>query len=202
MDYLRIYNELIESGRNVVKIKGVHETHHILPRSLGGTDDPENLTVLTYKGHIFAHRLLTRILVGEDRVKMLFGLNKILRRKGSKLTLREAAEARKCLSEAMMSNQLSKGLKYTDERRARLFGNTFAKNLKGYKQTKEHIEKRTNCRKGHKDTPTRPLICLNDSKVFRSSVDAAAFYGLHATSIRAVCLGKRKTTGKLKFAYI
>jgi hypothetical protein len=32
--------------------------HHIVPRCLGGTDDPSNLIELTYEEHVEAHRIL------------------------------------------------------------------------------------------------------------------------------------------------
>ena len=32
--------------------------HHIIPRCMGGSDDPSNLVELTYEAHIEAHRLL------------------------------------------------------------------------------------------------------------------------------------------------
>lgn len=38
-----------------------HETHHILPRCLGGSDEPENLVYLTYREHYIAHHLLTKM---------------------------------------------------------------------------------------------------------------------------------------------
>lgn len=34
------------------------ETHHIVPKSLGGTDDPDNLVNLTVLEHVLAHKLL------------------------------------------------------------------------------------------------------------------------------------------------
>jgi hypothetical protein len=202
MNYVRIYENLVERGRNVNKIHGIHETHHILPKSLGGTDDKANLTTLTFKEHIFAHKLLVLITKGDERIKMLYAINMILRRKGTRLSPNEAAIARKALVEAATGNQNAKGVVFTEERKKYLIGNSYAKSLKGYKQTPEHVKKRTERRKGHKDTPTRPVKCLDDDKVFRSSVDAAHYYGLHATSIRAVCLGKRKTTGKRRFVYL
>jgi hypothetical protein len=33
--------------------------HHIIPRCLGGTDDPSNLIELTYDEHVEAHRILS-----------------------------------------------------------------------------------------------------------------------------------------------
>lgn len=37
------------------------ETHHIVPRCLGGTDEADNLVELTAEEHLCAHLLLTRI---------------------------------------------------------------------------------------------------------------------------------------------
>ena len=40
------------------KIKGYLEKHHILPRSLGGSDNKDNLVELTAKEHFIVHMLL------------------------------------------------------------------------------------------------------------------------------------------------
>lgn len=37
------------------------ETHHIVPKSLGGTDDKNNLVNLTAREHYIAHLLLVKI---------------------------------------------------------------------------------------------------------------------------------------------
>ena len=52
-----------------------YEIHHIVPRSLGGTDEPNNLVKLTLKEHLVVHHLLTKITMGEDRVKMIYSFN-------------------------------------------------------------------------------------------------------------------------------
>ena len=61
------------------------ERHHILPKSLGGTDDAENLVDLTAREHFICHWLLTKMTAGEDRYKMLNAL-RIMRaeKKGQK----------------------------------------------------------------------------------------------------------------------
>ena len=70
MDYRRIYNQLIERGRlrqagkrrkELVALIGQVERHHIVPRSLGGTDSPENLVYLTPEEHFVAHELLVKL---------------------------------------------------------------------------------------------------------------------------------------------
>ena len=60
MDYKKHYDSLIERGKNRT-LKGYKETHHILPRCLGGTDDPDNLVDLTAEEHFLAHQLLVKI---------------------------------------------------------------------------------------------------------------------------------------------
>lgn len=61
MNYQRIYNELIQRGVDRGTVDGYSEKHHIIPRSLGGSDDKSNLVVLTAREHFIAHWLLYRI---------------------------------------------------------------------------------------------------------------------------------------------
>lgn len=46
------------------------EKHHILPKSLGGTNKKENLVELTPKEHFICHRLLVKMTTGNSKVKM------------------------------------------------------------------------------------------------------------------------------------
>lgn len=49
-----------------------YEKHHIIPRSLGGSDDCTNLVLLTAREHILCHYLLTRMTKGESKRKMIY----------------------------------------------------------------------------------------------------------------------------------
>lgn len=60
MDYQRIYDILVTRGKNRV-LAEYAESHHILPRCLGGTDDPDNLVNLTPEEHYLCHQLLVKI---------------------------------------------------------------------------------------------------------------------------------------------
>ena len=60
MNYTKIYNLIIEK-RKVVIPTGYVEEHHIIPRSLGGSDDKSNLVKLTAKEHFICHLLLTKM---------------------------------------------------------------------------------------------------------------------------------------------
>ena len=64
MNYNILYSKFIESRPIRVKpqrLDGSLCVHHILPRSLGGNNDPDNLIVLTLKEHYFAHKLLYKM---------------------------------------------------------------------------------------------------------------------------------------------
>lgn len=64
MNYEKIYNSLIENKKALTRSLNDgnnYDLHHILPRSLGGTDDEDNLVLLTYKEHFVAHELLVKI---------------------------------------------------------------------------------------------------------------------------------------------
>lgn len=68
--YTRWYNQIIENSKQ--SRDGYTETHHILPRSLGGSDDCDNLTKLTAREHFICHWLLTKMYsTGEEHWKML-----------------------------------------------------------------------------------------------------------------------------------
>lgn len=58
----KTYEELINFAKSQFRIKGSDqpywELHHILPRSMGGTDDVSNLVLLSLAEHVEAHYLL------------------------------------------------------------------------------------------------------------------------------------------------
>lgn len=60
MDYLRIYNSLIDRSRTRM-LDGYVEKHHIIPKCMGGSDDKNNISLLTPEEHYVAHQLLVKI---------------------------------------------------------------------------------------------------------------------------------------------
>lgn len=60
MNYKHHYELLIERARNRT-LDGYSERHHIIPRCMGGGDDPENLVRLTPEEHFVAHQLLVKM---------------------------------------------------------------------------------------------------------------------------------------------
>ena len=72
--YSKWYYNLVESRSKLDRKKhqGIYyESHHIVPKSLGGSNDSHNLVLLTAREHLVAHLLLTRFTFGKSRHKMI-----------------------------------------------------------------------------------------------------------------------------------
>jgi hypothetical protein len=62
MDYKKIYDKIIENRKlNPIEETEYGEKHHIIPRSLGGSDESENLVRLTAREHFICHALLAEM---------------------------------------------------------------------------------------------------------------------------------------------
>lgn len=92
--YQQWYHDITSRGQ-ARTLDQYTESHHIHPKSLGGTDDAENITILTAREHFICHWLLTKIYsVGEEHWKMLNALrimraeNKRQNRYSTKITSR------------------------------------------------------------------------------------------------------------------
>jgi hypothetical protein len=72
--YTRWYYAIIQK-RAITDKRLRHEVHHILPQSLGGGDEPENLVRLSGHDHAWCHWLLTKMTSGEDKSKMVYAFN-------------------------------------------------------------------------------------------------------------------------------
>lgn len=98
MDYKRTYQLLIDKRRNNPLPDGENgEVHHIVPRSEGGSDEPDNLVKLTAREHYVAHLLLARIyndfkmwsavwrMTTSKRIRMTSHIYELARRNRSKV---------------------------------------------------------------------------------------------------------------------
>lgn len=73
--YTAVYYQIIERAqiRNHIKRRyDGYQTHHIIPQCFGGSDDPSNLVVLSYKEHRVCHRLLIGMTTGVNKHKMMY----------------------------------------------------------------------------------------------------------------------------------
>ena len=75
--YRKWYNNIINCANSRI-VEGYTERHHIVPKSLGGTDDVSNLVKLTAREHFICHLLLTKFTTGHNKKLMNFALGKFI----------------------------------------------------------------------------------------------------------------------------
>lgn len=69
MNYSRHYDALIERAKTRSILPGIYfETHHIIPKCLGGNDSKENLIKLFPEEHYVAHQLLVKIYPNNPKI--------------------------------------------------------------------------------------------------------------------------------------
>ena len=71
--YNQWYTNITERAKNR-HLETYTESHHIVPRSLGGGDEPNNLVNLTPREHFVCHWLLVKMTTGQEHHKMLNAL--------------------------------------------------------------------------------------------------------------------------------
>lgn len=157
--YTKRYS-LITAAAKLRETPGYTEKHHIIPQSLGGTNDNANLVDLTAREHFICHWLLVKMTDGEARSKMLYALhgmkaeNKFQDRYHTKITARvyekhriEHAANHSAVMKAKNLIPWNKGgVEITDEHRSNI--RLAAKNRP--KPTKETIAKRSASVRGTK----------------------------------------------------
>ena len=118
MNYTAIYDNLINSRSNQPILKEqYYEKHHIIPRCLGGSDDSNNIVMLTAREHFLAHYLLTKIYPKE--YKLFYALLCMIRDPHSnrKDTSRVYEIAKKQYANMQSVRQTENNMMWTEEAR-------------------------------------------------------------------------------------
>ena len=126
---------------------GYCEKHHIVPKCLGGTDEPQNLVLLPAKAHYIAHLLLCRIYPENRRILHAFAAMALISKNHKrKINSRIYLKMRTARSNAL------KGVPRPEHVKEKL--RVPKKNKENYKKpkTKEHAQKISNSLKGKKKT--------------------------------------------------
>jgi hypothetical protein len=108
--YTAIYFRIIDRAKIRNSIVGYTENHHIIPRSLGGSDGNDNLVRLSAREHFICHWLLIKMIDGDSAYKMVkaFSMmrtsNSLQKRYSTKITSRIFDNIR---SEISLANSVS-----------------------------------------------------------------------------------------------
>jgi len=143
-------NRNFKSKKQAKSVLGYVEYHHIIPRSIGGSDSKENMVYLTAKEHFCVHLLLVRMTSGINRSKLLSALWGMTNQKSTyqnrcSISSRTyewvKKENAKNLSEQMMGHSRGKGIPKSKEHKEKL-AEYCGKNHSGYgKKRPEHSKK-------------------------------------------------------------
>jgi hypothetical protein len=81
--YTNIYYNIINKAKRQHRYKSdktYYESHHIVPKALNGSNDKENIVLLTAKEHFICHLLLPKMCINSNhKHKMICALNSMLR---------------------------------------------------------------------------------------------------------------------------
>jgi 5-methylcytosine-specific restriction endonuclease McrA len=70
--YTSVYNSIIARAKSRELPKEIYtENHHIIPKSLGGSNSKNNLVKLTAREHRLCHLLLPKMTMSEEHIGML-----------------------------------------------------------------------------------------------------------------------------------
>ena len=109
MNYLAIYNKLVENRKTFPVVDEYCENHHIIPKCLGGDNSPENMVRLTAREHFIAHQLLYKHYRTPE---LAFAWHSMLRCDPDQkryYTSRQVAAARKAHSDTLKITMLGEG---------------------------------------------------------------------------------------------
>ena len=71
--YTTCYFNIINQAQHR-QLDSYSESHHIIPKSLGGNNTSENLVRLTPREHFICHLLLTKMVESTNKNKMVYAL--------------------------------------------------------------------------------------------------------------------------------
>ena len=160
MNYLKIYNNIIERAKSDLRVKGgsvYYEMHHIIPKCLGENNSKENLVLLTAREHFIAHKLLSLIYPGNESLLYtvwMMSVSKNNSKRDYKVSSREY-ERYKIIHIELVSKTHS-GKTVTEESRKKM-----SKSATGRKMSLESKMKRS---EGGRGKPKSKEHCENLSK--------------------------------------
>ncbi len=71
--YTKWYNSIIDKAKSRILCSSIYtEKHHIIPKSMNGSNDVNNIVILTPREHFVCHLLLTKMVLGAHRRSMWY----------------------------------------------------------------------------------------------------------------------------------
>lgn len=144
------YTKIIAIAKNRNVPAEYYEKHHIIPKSMGGSDESENIVILTAREHFICHLLLTKFTTENNRHKMIYAFNGMCNIKRTYQHRYIPSSKIYEIARKNFSNTHSStisGRKLSDEHKAKI-----SRGGKGRKDSVDTIEKRRKSLTGKKRT--------------------------------------------------
>ena len=187
------YHELIERAVKDARKRSDEiylESHHIIPKSLGGSNEKTNLVLLTTREHFVAHRLLVKITSGENRRKMCFALYRLTHSGGNLkrnftshqydvakrlriIAVKEAQTGRKRSQETkdkISASRQANPIKFTDEYRENM-----RQKITGKKRTEETKRNMSEARKRFIEANPGFKTCISQTEEAKKKIKHATW---------------------------
>lgn len=164
MNLYKIYHDICNRGQERgTKRKTGFELHHILPKSMNGTNDSSNLSLLTPKEHYTVHHCLAKT----GNKKMIFAFNIMLKQNDKMHRIKNSLTSKQYEIHRINLSNAMKGIKRTEEHKNILrelgkkrFGEN--NNMFGKKHSEETKQKMRQSAKGR--------IISEDQKLLLSKI--------------------------------
>lgn len=169
MNYQKIHDSIIDLAKNRKKPDCYCERHHILPRSMGGDDSPENLVILTAREHFLIHWLLYKIHRNKEMTYAFHAMTKPVGNGRVRYTSHSFKYAREAMARWMSENMSGENHPCYGK-----FGEMSASfGSKRTDEQKQKISKKAKERYKKNPHPTaKRVVCIETNEVFKSIKEA------------------------------
>lgn len=209
------------SSKSEAKDKlGYVENHHIIPKSIGGLNNKNNLVLLTAREHFICHWLLIKMTTDKSQRKMIFALQRMKQnnpyqtRYNNVITNRVYANYKQIISQMLSEQKQGKRCLHSEETKLKIsLGNKgkirdqkFKENVrkvhKGKIESDETKRKKSNSRIGKKHSPeTLKKLSQNSRKAIPITYQSIVYPSLKV-AVETLFPGINYSTAKRKLKLI
>lgn len=165
--YKEYINRILSSRKNLKDKKSYQERHHIVPKTLGGTNMKSNLIYLYAQEHYYAHKLLAKEYPNEQGLQLAWWNMCQCTQHGERqydITADDYADARERAARA--NSNIRKGMQFSEEHK---------KNLCGH---------------------GKAVVNITTGETFASAKEAGEKMGINAGHIGECCRGQIPSAGR------
>ena len=121
MNYNKMYHSIISVARNRILPTGIYtENHHIIPKSIGGSNIKSNKVRLLPREHYIVHWLLTKFTTGKDRARMMCAMKRFSHSRNYNFLISSRRYAIIRKEHAIAVSILRKGTKVSEKTREKM----------------------------------------------------------------------------------